>query len=781
MIDSNLRLLSSAVLLATLAACGGGGSSSGGNNSGGDTGGDTGGDGGGDTPPVEVPAPETDAVLHLDYNTLNGAKVVDKANGSEYSVDNAFSSPELVPGIEGQALRTDGYSTWIEANLALESQQTLTVETWVALESYPSDAEVPHRNLSPSSFMSQRSGAAGFSFDINTFGQWEFSIHIAGSLHTVKAAEPFPLYEWTHIAAVVNTPDSSITLYRNGEEVASKQVTANSEIDYASNAPLIIGKSHTDLKLGIFLVNALSAAFDETRIYPGARTQDLISESVAANIEQADGAAHDSLIVPNDRFAHDLQRPRLHAMPPANWTNEPHGLLQVDGRFHMFYQRTPNGPYKTQMHWGHMYSDDLVHWEHEEDALWPTLELSDTEGYDMKGIWSGDVVYQDGTAYAFYTNVNHAGPFNPGVAMATSTHPNLRDWEKQGPLIASDKVQDFRDPYLWREGDTWHMMIGARVDGGGGLAYYTSTDLHTWAYDPTFAAPSYAQMDIGSDIWEMPVFEALDDKHLLIVNPIGGEVSKYGTEKPTRGVYWTGTWDGNTFRPDYLEPKNLDLIVGHLSPTVTRTDTGELVGIGIVDERRSSQAQLDAGWTHTFSFPREYRLLADGKTLGQMPYKGLQALRNLDSHQESIPGLVSEKSFSVAKGRSKEVMVEVNPAATSAAYGLLIGASEDGAEQTRIYYDVARQEIVVDKRNSSNSGHVEDKQVWRGDYDEAAFGKPQKFHVFIDHSIVDVFINDSAAFSMRIYPTGEDSDNVYLLSQGGETEFTNAESWTLSK
>ncbi len=773
MSDNKLRLLSCAVLLAVLAACGGGGggSSDGGNNDGNND--------GGDNPPADVPAADADPVLHLDYNTLSGTSVVDKASGSEYAVENAFNSPELVPGIEGQALRTDGYSTWIATDLALESQQTLTVETWVALESYPSDAEVSHVYLTPSSFIAQRNESAGFSFDINTFGQWEFNVYIDGNLQTVQAAESFPLYEWTHIAAVVNTPEGVITLYRNGEQIASKQVSENGEIDYSSEAPLIIGKSYQDKKIGIFLVNALNAAFDETRIYPGARTQDLVSDSVAANIEQVDGAAHDSLIVPADRFAHDLQRPRLHAMPPANWTNEPHGLVQVNGRFHMFYQRTPNGPYKTQMHWGHMYSDDLVHWQHEEDALWPTLEWSDTDGYDMKGIWSGDVVYQNGTAYAFYTNVNHTGPFNPGIALATSTHANLRDWEKQGPIIDSDKVQDFRDPYLWKEGDVWHMIIGARVDGGGGLDYYTSSDLYTWSRELSFAATSYAQMGIGADIWEMPVFEALDGKHILIVNPIGGEVSKYDFETPTRGVYWTGTWDGNRFMPDYLQPKNLDLILGHLSPTVTRTDDGKLVGIGIVDERRSSQAQLDAGWTHTFSFPREYYLLADGETLGQKPYAGLASLRDLASHQQSIPGLVSDQSASVAKGRSKEVIVEVNPASTSAAYGVLIGASADGTEQTRIYYDTARQEIVVDKRNSSSSSQVEDKQIWRGDYDESAFGKPQKFHVFIDHSVVDVFINDSAAFSMRIYPTGADSDNVYLLSEGGETEYTNAESWTL--
>ncbi len=765
--------LSSLALLIVLSGCGGGGGSAGG--------GGTPGDGDNEPPADELPAPEDAALIHLDYNELvDDTRVANQAGTGSFPVENAFDAPELTPGIEGSALRTDGYSTWVTADLDPVSTKTLTVETWVALESYPSDAEVSHPDLTPSAFVSQRNALAGFSLDINTFGQWGFTVYIDGEPLTLQAPEVFPLYEWAHIAAVVDTPNETVSLYLNGEVVASETLSDTDQISYAGG-DLLIGKSHNDKYLGIFLVNALNAAFDETRVYPGARTQALIEESLAENVNQTDGYAHDdSLIVPDSRFADDLQRPHFHAMPPANWTNEPHGLVNVDGRYHMFYQRTPNGPYKTQMHWGHTYSDDLVQWHHEEDALWPTLELSATSGYDMKGIWSGDVVYDNGVAYAFYTNVNHAGPYNPGVALATSDHPNLRDWEKQGPIIDSDNVEDFRDPYLWKEGDTWHMIIGARVNGGGGLDYYTSTDLYNWTRRSNFTVPSYSQMDINSAIWEMPVFEPLGNgKHILVVNPIGGEVGKYDDDKPTRGVYWTGTWANGRFTPDYLTPKNLDLIAGHLSPTVARNAEGNLVGIGIVDERRSSQAQLDAGWTHTFSFPREWRLMEDGETLGQAPVEALQTLRDPESHISVAPALVGDEFDPGLSGRQKEIRVEVNPEVTGSEYGVLLAASPGREEVTRLSYDAERQEVVLNKFKSSLSGEVEDKKVYREAYDETAFGKPHTFHVFVDGSVVDVFINNSAAFSFRIYPTREDSDHVYLFSSGGDTEFISAEAWTL--
>src|SRR5690606_5372094 len=100
-------------------------------------------------------------------------------------------------------------------------------------------------------------------------------------------------------------------------------------------------------------------------------------------------------------------------------------------------------------------------------------------------------------------------------------------------------------------------------------------------------------------------------------------------------------------------------------------------------------------------------------------------------------------------------------------------------EVTSLYYDAVTQKIVLDKSQSSLSPHVEDKGVLTGDYDEQAFGKPQKFHVFLDNSVIDVFINDVAAFSNRVYPSLITSDGIELLSEG-TTNFTAVDVWKLA-
>jgi len=62
-------------------------------------------------------------------------------------------------------------------------------------------------------------------------------------------------------------------------------------------------------------------------------------------------------------------RPAYHFTPPANWMNDPNGLVFYEDEWHLFYQHTPPGCEGS--HWGHAVSPNLRHWEHLPVALWP--------------------------------------------------------------------------------------------------------------------------------------------------------------------------------------------------------------------------------------------------------------------------------------------------------------------------------------------------------------------------------------------------------------------------
>ena len=56
----------------------------------------------------------------------------------------------------------------------------------------------------------------------------------------------------------------------------------------------------------------------------------------------------------------DPHRPIFHFLRPANWMNDPNGLIHWQGQYHLFYQHNPHGPFHATMHWGHAISEPMV-------------------------------------------------------------------------------------------------------------------------------------------------------------------------------------------------------------------------------------------------------------------------------------------------------------------------------------------------------------------------------------------------------------------------------------
>ena len=79
----------------------------------------------------------------------------------------------------------------------------------------------------------------------------------------------------------------------------------------------------------------------------------------------------------------DPARPRYHFLPEKNWMNDPNGLIQFKGEYHLFFQYNPFGATWGNMSWGHARTKDLVHWERLPVALFPDMP------YDRAGVFSG--------------------------------------------------------------------------------------------------------------------------------------------------------------------------------------------------------------------------------------------------------------------------------------------------------------------------------------------------------------------------------------------------------
>lgn len=64
-------------------------------------------------------------------------------------------------------------------------------------------------------------------------------------------------------------------------------------------------------------------------------------------------------------------RPKYHISPEQGFLNDPNGLAQFRGKYHVFYQWLPDVVPQGSKQWRHCISNDLVHWTDEGSALQP--------------------------------------------------------------------------------------------------------------------------------------------------------------------------------------------------------------------------------------------------------------------------------------------------------------------------------------------------------------------------------------------------------------------------
>ncbi|MGA8030416.1 MAG: GH32 C-terminal domain-containing protein, partial [Bryobacteraceae bacterium] len=60
-------------------------------------------------------------------------------------------------------------------------------------------------------------------------------------------------------------------------------------------------------------------------------------------------------------------------------------------------------------------------------------------------------------------------------------------------------------------------------------------------------------------------------------------------------------------------------------------------------------------------------------------------------------------------------------------------------------------------------------------------GEALELHVFLDHSVLEVFVNGRGTLSSRIYPTRGDSDGIELLCEGGSALVERLDIWVMNQ
>ena len=481
----------------------------------------------------------------------------------------------------------------------------------------------------------------------------------------------------------------------------------------------------------------------------------------------------------------DRHRPRYHFVSPAGWLNDPNGLTQWNGTFHLFYQYNPDSALHGQIHWGHATSTDLMTWVDQPIALAPG-----EDGPDSDGCWSGVLVDDFGTPTIVYSG-SHDGRELACVATGSA---DLRTWVKDpgNPVIGAYpeglELTAYRDHCIWREDGRWRHLVGSGIVGEGGTALlYESTDLRRWDYVGPLVTGDTTTGTVEAGDWTGTMWECVD-----LFRPPTAEGVVTDDDEPVdvlvfsawdSGIthyplYWTGHYRGDVFEPRELH--RLDYGGRYFyAPQSFRDSTGRRLMFAWLQEGRTDEAMVTAGWSGVMSLPRVVAVGADG-ALALDPAPEVAALRTDEQRYAAQQLSDAPLGLGVGDQRDLEVTLALEPGAV---VGLTLAASTDGQEATVLRITRAASvsgaldgTIELDRSRSSLDTSV-DATLRSGPVPIAADGVVD-VRVLVDHSAVEVFVN-GRALTARIYPTRQDATAASLSLLAGSAELLGARTWAM--
>jgi beta-fructofuranosidase len=462
-----------------------------------------------------------------------------------------------------------------------------------------------------------------------------------------------------------------------------------------------------------------------------------------------------SIAAPSAMPAYHFTSPSGHDCMPF----DPNGAVYFKGRYHLGYIYQEAGRH----FWGHVSTTDLIHWQMHPPMLAPGPE---------SGIFSGNAfIDKKGRVVLSYHGLgNDATKVPGGNCLAIAQDDDLNVFKKLpgNPVMKNPGW----DPHTWLEGDTYYSISGGNPGSGNPASLYTSTDdgLANWQLLGPLMSHEMPDVFANEDI-SCPDLFKLGSKHILLcISHARGAryyVGRFESQKFHPEAHYRMNWPGGTcFAPETL----LD-----------------------AQGRRIMWAWV-LGTPSTMTLPRVLSMAADG-AMHIEPVDELKALRkNPKSLRDiDVPAQATVPAEGIS-GDCQELQVTIDPQ-LAAECGVKVRSSPDRAEETAINYIPGRRVLSIELNKSSLNKSVtprtyamtfmlpkgaENPEV---SAQEAPFsvqaGELLNLHIYLDHSILEVFANGRQCLTQRIWPTRADSQGVSVFARGGSIKVKSLEAWDM--
>ncbi len=498
-------------------------------------------------------------------------------------------------------------------------------------------------------------------------------------------------------------------------------------------------------------------------------------------------------------------RPHYHVSVPFGWANDPNGLIYYKGKAHLFYQHYPHRPEWGAMHWGHVVTEDFVHWEDRPVALYPD------KPYELVcGCCSGSAVEKDGRLYLMYTA---AQPMMQRQCIAVSDDGDHFRKDERNPILTAEMLspeiyeEDFRDPRIIEHGGEYYMLAGIRYleggvrrerapkdqrsftdprqpatehkkEGWGNMCLLKSSDLYNWSYVGHLL---YDQPELNRDfytldgVYECPdYFTAGSGEEVLLSSPQNLPQSGYLYQNLHSVLYMIGHLEFDTGRFTVNKVSEVDSGFDLYAAQTMRTPDGRVIMIAWKEMWDRSFPSRKEEWAGTYTLPRE--LTVEDGQLVQKPVREIRDVRHDPVKIQSFTVESEEVSLDGVSGNVIELSFTLKPGSARRAGVKLFCCP---GCRTLLYYDREEGKLVFDRSSSGekitgNDGDVDHRVLILGDRESI------EFDLFLDVCSLEAFI-DGGRHTMtgNVYPDPAEAVGIRFFSEGGSASFEDLEKYDI--
>ncbi len=471
-------------------------------------------------------------------------------------------------------------------------------------------------------------------------------------------------------------------------------------------------------------------------------------------------------------------RPAYHHAPLYGWMNDPNGMFYKDGVWHLYYQYNPYGSKWQNMTWAHSTTKDLVNWNHEPIAIRPD---------GLGAIFSGSsVIDHEGTAgfgkdavVALFTSAGTSQM----QSLAHSTDNGMTFTKYDGnPILTLES--EARDPNMFWNPETneWNLVLAHALDHE--MLFFTSPDLKTWTLQSNFGKGLGAQDGVWEcpDLFQLPVKGTNEKKWVLICNinpggPFGGSAIQY----------FTGEWDGKTFKADTdaqgnVPTKWLDFGKDNYA-LVSWSDApdGRRTAIGWMSNWQYAADVPTTQFRSANTLPREIGLFKgpDGIIYASSaPSPELTSLRGeltLSKGSVSVGKTPTKFLLPSKNGGICEILFDVD---ASSKESVAMTFSNKAGNKVEMIYDAANHTLSFDRRQS---GLVDFSENFPAVTVSPTFENNGKIslRIYIDKSSIEVFGNDGQFVMTNLVFPVEPYSTFTVSSLGGKAKISNLKVYSL--